>query len=1465
MAFVAGPVLAVESDGHEQGLAAATRHLNVGQIDEARKAAEKVIELDREALSLAQRAEHFPQIRKAQRELADSLEVLSKALLQAGAIDEYLACLEELGSVEENAGRPERAEAALRRRLKTCEEKRVDAPLEMTGSLSLLGGLLFRTDRRSESVEMFQRALKIAETRIGENDLETACILHDLSLVQSVPEQEKESRAAFQRCLKIRDALRSSALKALKDGMHDEAKSAAEDAATLDQRILDPSEADEDRRAASYDRLAESLELQVRVLSDADEFDTRVDLMRQLADLAKTRGQRDREVDWVRRQWKAMQEKHGEDLPADASQVMTRLAFLLRADHPDETLALLVSTRKLIESKKAADDSYLVYLLQEIEFVCRSLGRVPEADEAQRRGLAVRKVSLERALSGLKEEKPAEAAEILMPVLRADRQAITAAGEDTKAAGAALERLAATLQPWIRAQRESGEFTSFLGALSELAEVERSLGHANLEEDALREHLRECERRYGGDQPEPVARSLENFAKFKERQKQHDEGVKALVRARKLLDEDDEDHAVALSSILLTLGQNYWHAGRLEDSEKTLLECLKLREAHFGADALETAMAASELASVYRFSNQPARAIPLLRRVLKAHEIHLGEDHLQVAEDLTSLAKTLWKLGQSREVLPLFTRSLSIYEARLPPDHRDIAVGLNNVAVNTKDPEEKLKLLERGLKILEAKFPEGNGDIGLQLFNMAIACAQIHSKRDEVLVYFRRSLKVFETAEGPNSVWVARCLDNMGRALEDNGKPEEAEAAFLRCAKIRETLLDPSDPDLVDNLLTVMPYAARRGDWVKVTDQLERINRRMRLNIRRNLPSLSTPRQLAWLHREHIPAFHRCLTLPFVQPTNQGILDRSAEWVLNGKAIGHEAWADEAALVRESGDPKAAELARELYAVRAESTSLAFRKKTLRSYNLSSIRKGAVPIIRAAFDDDDSPETREKVQRLQQLERRESELASQLMLMSASSRREDPWIKLDDVRARIPHDSVLVEIVDLDLWDFETGTWKLAPLQKPADQQRWGQLKDAQSRYAAWIIPPAGKGQVRLVDLGDSLAMREAIQVARKALSDSLRKIQIDEGDAEAEIRTHFRKVADLCLKPLESHLKAWPRWIISPDNDLWLVPMAALPLADGTYAIERHSISFVTSGRTLLAKEISATSGAPLVLGDPDFNLEPAAAQRQSEEVESPQQILLRGVSGEATRDVPRDWKRLPGTSVEIDAILPKLRKMAKEEPQVYRGFSALERRLTTARSPQVLVLSTHAFALAPKTDIPPTAPMAPPNPDGSQNATIPYRKIEVLFDGLQYSEIGGDPMIRCGVVLAGANRRTDRTDQSGDDGILTGVEILGCDLRGTELVVLSACETGLGDVNLGEGVAGLRQAFQLAGARSVVSSLWKISDAESATLMATFWENLAQGKSKADALREAQLEMIRSRRARGNAAHPFFWAAFSLTGDVR
>ena len=195
--------------------------------------------------------------------------------------------------------------------------------------------------------------------------------------------------------------------------------------------------------------------------------------------------------------------------------------------------------------------------------------------------------------------------------------------------------------------------------------------------------------------------------------------------------------------------------------------------------------------------------------------------------------------------------------------------------------------------------------------------------------------------------------------------------------------------------------------------------------------------------------------------------------------------------------------------------------------------------------------------------------------------------------------------------------------------------------------------------------------------------------------------------------------------------------------------------------------------------------------------------------------------------------------------GAEALEEVLKAMPAPRILHLATHGFFLDHE------RAAADEEGSGASGARARLKKMD-------------NPLLRSGIVLAGANA-IGKADTSArvDDGWVTAEEIALLNLRGTELVVLSACQTGLGDVRSGEGVFGLRRAFLYAGAKTLVTSLFEVPDRDTRDLMKHFYRNLQAGHGKLAALHGAQREMLTQRRLAGGAAHPFFWASFILVGD--
>jgi CHAT domain-containing protein len=258
----------------------------------------------------------------------------------------------------------------------------------------------------------------------------------------------------------------------------------------------------------------------------------------------------------------------------------------------------------------------------------------------------------------------------------------------------------------------------------------------------------------------------------------------------------------------------------------------------------------------------------------------------------------------------------------------------------------------------------------------------------------------------------------------------------------------------------------------------------------------------------------------------------------------------------------------------------------------------------------------------------------------------------------------------------------------------------------------------------------------------------------------------------------------------------------------------------------VSAARGSAVVLADPAFD-ERSDKGPAVERPPLPARSADLDVSGLV-------FTPLAGTAAEANALRSLLKLDARN---VLTGARATEASIRDLHGPRILHLATHGFFLA------------------DRRAPVPRKELIVGSD-TQVLRADENPLLRSGLALAGAN---SRRSAAADDGILTAVEAAQLDLLGTQLVVLSACETGLGQLQTGEGVYGLRRALVLAGAQTQVASLWKVPDEATQELMVAYYERLLKGEGRAGALRAAQQAMMQNPSRR----HPYYWAAFIPIGD--
>lgn len=867
----------------------------------------------------------------------------------------------------------------------------------------------------------------------------------------------------------------------------------------------------------------------------------------------------------------------------------------------------------------------------------------------------------------------------------------------------------------------------------------------------------------------------------------------------------------ALTSYLLNdLASHYRDIGDLVTSEQLLLRALEIRRAYLGEEHQDVAQILNNLGVVYRAMGRLVEAEPLLERSLELWRNTVGEEDPGFANTLNSLAILFEEKRDYSKAEMYLREAVEILEETVGEEDPEFATSLANQAMmltfmgNFKKAEPlHIKALEIRRRVIGKQHP----DFANSLSNLATHYSMTKRVK-EAEPLLREALEIRGASLGKEHPRYASTLTNLASVLVSLKKYTEAEQLYQQALKIRRDVLGAEHSyvaTILGDLSTLYAATGQKSDAIKLIEQAMQIDDKLSGQVF----SLSSERErMAYLQLHRIDPL---LSLLIQQrPQKRADVQRIFDVVLRRKALGAEVFAAQRDAVMSGKyphlEPQLAEL--------------------------STLRMQIVQKTQAGPEGED-PKKHEQALRnwRRKKEKLEAELARQIPEMNLQDKLGGADRKA--VAQALPDNTALVEFIHFNEFNFEAD--------EAIDEEEW-----KASRYLAFVLLAKKPRSVQMVDLGAAEQIDNMIALYREQITGETEnraarsKFDRKKGkDVPGEVSEELRRAI---FDPLLPATRGYKRLFLAPDGELTRLPFEVLSLNWGRYLIDEYELSYLSTGRDVLrfGAESSGSSMQPVVVADPDFDLSAKTRAVSSQFV--PPQDVVRTSTSRGSREFDRSrrhYVRLSETYEEGKQIALLL------GVQPWLQQEALESRIKKLQSPLVLHLATHGFFLADQ-----------------EHHLGQFRSLSEPGDREEHiSDVKREnPLLRSGLVLAGVNTWLNRGSLpvEAEDGVLTAEDVSGLDLVGTELAVLSACDTGLGEVRTGEGVFGLRRAFVLAGVKTLVMSLWKLPDPETQELMTEYYHRLKAGQGRAQALRTAQLAIKEK-----HPHEPLYWGAFICQGD--
>ncbi|MCV3215450.1 tetratricopeptide repeat protein [Plectonema radiosum NIES-515] len=870
-----------------------------------------------------------------------------------------------------------------------------------------------------------------------------------------------------------------------------------------------------------------------------------------------------------------------------------------------------------------------------------------------------------------------------------------------------------------------------------------------------------------------------------------------------------------------------YNAGKYNEAIAPAERAIEISEKVLGKEHPDVATTLNNLAELYKAQGRYQKAEPLHLRSLAIYEKMLGKEHPLVATSLNNLAELYKARGRYEKAEPLYLRSLAIYEKVLGKQHPLVATSLNNLAslYQVQGSYEKAEpLYLRSLEIRERQGKE-NPDIPNNLNNLA-SLYQVQGSYEKAEPLYLRSLTIMEKLVGKEHPNIATSLNNLAELYKAEGRYEKAESLYLRSLGIREKALGKEHPDVATSLNTLASLYQEEGNYQKAEPLcLRSLAIREKMLGKQHPLVASSLNNLAQLYQAQnditraVDFSSRGLA---IEEYNFGFIftigseERKQDYL---KTFLFSTYQAISLSLHNANNPTAARLAL---------TTVLRRKVRVLDTVIDSIQ-----ILRSHFAD--KPETQklfdqwenvnqnlsaliyrgqgnqsvsEYKAQLQQLNIQKERIEEAISNKSAEFHITTQPVELASIQTLIPKDAALVEFV------------RYQPFNAKAKQAE----KSGKLRYAAAVL--RSSGEPRWVDLADAETIETSVANLRKALAEKPSDAQTRYSTTTTTQKKPTQSVEQLArtldrqvMAPIRPLLGDARHLLLSPDGQLAIIPFEVLLDEQNKYLIQRYAFSYLTTGRELLRIKLAPKSfSPPVVFANIDYD---------QQEITGPSTV--RGLRNRPDDQANLQFAPLYNTLDEANKI-----KEIFPDTKVISGKQATETAIKKLQAPSILHLATHGFFITEKEVA-----------DNFNKELLENLKLE-------------NPLLRSGLAFAGINNR-QRASSNTNDGILTALEVTGLNLRGTQLVVLSACETGLGDLKVGGRLYGLRRALVIAGSQTQVLSLWTIDDEGTKDLMVKYYQNLNAGKGKHDALRQAQLEFLK----RPEYRYPYYWASFVASGD--